>query len=110
MTEGKGLPVPNCIAGFKACYPSFQCQDCMLWRNGRCDYEATMAKDFMREVEIKGLMLGIELGPEVVSREICPQCPFKTEFCQWLLENVWLPGGEVRFACPGVRAWVRMSN
>jgi hypothetical protein len=43
MTEGKGLPVPNCITGFKACYPSFQCQDCMFWRNGRCDYKATMA-------------------------------------------------------------------
>ena len=43
MTEGKGVPVANCPIGFKACYPSFQCQDCMFWRNGRCDYEATIA-------------------------------------------------------------------
>ena len=43
MTEGKGVLVPNCPTGFKACYPSFQCEDCMFWRNGRCDYEATMA-------------------------------------------------------------------
>ena len=42
MTEGEGA-VPNCIMGFKACYPSFQCEDCMFWRNGRCHYEATMA-------------------------------------------------------------------
>lgn len=29
----------ECPAGFKACYPTFQCQDCLFWRNGKCDYE-----------------------------------------------------------------------
>jgi len=42
MIEGKGS-VSNCPMGFNTCYPSFQCQDCLFWRNGRCDYEATMA-------------------------------------------------------------------
>ncbi|MBA7609159.1 hypothetical protein ES703_16346 [subsurface metagenome] len=43
MTEGKEVSVPNCIMGFKACYPSFQCKDCSFWRNDRCDYEAIVA-------------------------------------------------------------------
>jgi len=42
MTEGKGS-VSNCSMGFKACYPSFRCQDCSFWRNDRCDYEAIVA-------------------------------------------------------------------
>jgi len=43
MTEGKALSVPDCIMGFKACYPSFPCQNCSFWRNDRCDYEAIVA-------------------------------------------------------------------
>ncbi|MBA7571636.1 hypothetical protein ES708_13402 [subsurface metagenome] len=43
MTESKGVSVSSCPMGFKACYPSFQCQDCSFWRNGRCDCEAIMA-------------------------------------------------------------------
>ena len=43
MTEGKGGLVRNCPAGFDVCYPSFHCQDCLFWRNDRCDYEAIIA-------------------------------------------------------------------
>ena len=43
ITESKGGSVSSCPIGFEACYPSFQCQDCMFWRNGRCDCEAIMA-------------------------------------------------------------------
>ncbi|MBA7523172.1 hypothetical protein ES705_15295 [subsurface metagenome] len=43
MTEAKGVSVPNCPPMFKACYPSFQCQDCSFYRNGKCDYEAIVA-------------------------------------------------------------------
>jgi len=43
MTESKAVSVPDCIMGFKACYPSFQCKDCSFWRNDRCDYEAIVA-------------------------------------------------------------------
>lgn len=45
MTEGKEVSVPDCIMGFKACYPSFQCKDCSFWRNDRCDYEAIVAAE-----------------------------------------------------------------
>jgi hypothetical protein len=31
--------------GFKACYPSFQCEDCLLWRNDRCGYEGVVADE-----------------------------------------------------------------
>jgi len=43
MTEGKEVSVPDCIMGFNACYPSFQCKDCSFWQNDRCDYEAIVA-------------------------------------------------------------------
>jgi len=36
MTESKGS-VSNCPLGFNACYPSFQCKDCLFWRNDRCE-------------------------------------------------------------------------
>jgi hypothetical protein len=71
--------------------------------------EVTMDKGFIREVEMKGLTLGAELGPEVVSREICPECPFKTGFCEWRMK-LTLANPELVFVCPGMRAWVRKSN
>ena len=45
MSEGKGVSMPSCPIGFKACYPSFECQDCMFWRNDKCDYEAIVASE-----------------------------------------------------------------
>ena len=32
MTE-----VSKCPVGFDVGYPSFQCQDCLFWRDGQCD-------------------------------------------------------------------------
>ena len=69
-----------------------------------------MDKGFIREVEMKGLLIGADLTKEKVIAEICPECPFKTPFCQWLLENVWLPDEKARFVCKGMRAWVNRSN
>ena len=68
-----------------------------------------MDKDSIREVEMKGLTLGAELGPEVVSREICPQCPFKTSYCEFRMK-LSLAKPELVFVCKGMRAWVRKGN
>ncbi len=69
-----------------------------------------MDKDSIREVEMKGLTLGVELGPERVSREICPECPYKTEFCLWLMALSAEHPGTSGFVCKGMRAWVTKSN
>ncbi len=45
MTGGNRVSVPTCPIGFKACYPSFECQGCMFWRNDKCDYEAIVASE-----------------------------------------------------------------
>jgi len=71
--------------------------------------EVTMDKGFIREVEMKGLTLGAELGPEVVSKEICPECPFKTTYCEFRM-SLSLAHPELRFVCRGMRVWVRRSN
>jgi len=68
-----------------------------------------MDKDSLREVEMKGLTLGVELGPERVSREICPECPYKTRYCVFRM-SLSLAHPELRFVCKGMRAWVRRSN
>ena len=68
-----------------------------------------MDKDSIREVEMKGLTLGAELGPEMVSREICPECPFKTGYCEFRMK-LSLAQPELRFVCSGMRAWVNRSN
>ncbi len=65
---------------------------------------------FIREGEMKGLTLGAGLGPEVTSREICPQCPFKTGFCTFLI-SLWLEHPDtLGFVCRGMRAWVTKGN
>ncbi len=66
-------------------------------------------KDFIREVEVKGLTLGVELGPERVSREVCPECPFKTSYCEFRMK-LWLDRPNLAFVCSGMRAWVTKSN
>jgi len=68
-----------------------------------------MDKDFIRGVEMKGLTLGVELGPEGVSEDICPECPFKTSYCVFRM-SLWLDKPDLAFVCPGMRAWVRRSN
>ena len=61
-------------------------------------------------LDMQGLMIGADLTVEKVKASICPECPFKTPFCQWLLEKVWLPGSNVGFICKGMRAWIIQSN
>lgn len=61
-------------------------------------------------LDVQGLLIGADLTREKVIAEICPECPFKTPFCQWMLEKVWLPGEKARFVCKGMRAWVTKSN
>jgi len=65
---------------------------------------------FIREVEMKGLTLGAELPAQKVYEEICPECPFKTSYCEWMLEEVLLDKPDLAFVCKGMRAWVRRSN
>lgn len=67
-------------------------------------------KEEQLPLEVQGLLIGAGLTREKVIAEICPSCPFKTFFCQWLLEKVWLPGSDVNFVCKGMRAWVTKSN
>ena len=64
---------------------------------------------FIREVEMKGLTLGAELPAQKVYDEICPECPFKTGYCVFRM-SLSLAHPELRFVCPGMRAWVRRSN
>ena len=71
--------------------------------------EVTMDKGLIREVEMKGLTLGVELGPEVVSREICPECPFKTSYCEFRMK-LWLDKLDLAFVCKGTRAWATKGN
>jgi len=68
-----------------------------------------MDKDLIREVEMKGLTLGVELSLEMVRREICPECRFETGYCK-LRMSLSLDHPELVFVCPGMRAWVAKSN
>ena len=69
-----------------------------------------MDKDFIREIEMKGLLIGIHLTRGKVIAEICPECSFKTPFCQWMLEEVLLDKPNLAFVCKGIRAWVTKNN
>ncbi len=68
-----------------------------------------MDKGSIRKVEAKRLTLGVEVGPEAASREICPKCPFKTGFCEWRMK-LTLDNPELVFVCKGMRAWVTKGN
>lgn len=68
-----------------------------------------MNKGFIREVEVKGLTLGVELPPRKVYEEICPGCPYKTGYCVFRM-SLSLAHPELHFVCPGMRAWIRKSN
>ncbi len=65
--------------------------------------------DSIREVEMKGLTLGVDLPAQKVYEEICPECPFKTGFCEWRMK-LTLAHPELHFVCPGMRAWVSKGN
>jgi len=64
---------------------------------------------FIREVEMKGLTLGAELPAQKVSEEVCPECPFKTSYCEFRMK-LWLDKPNLAFVCKGMRAWVTKSN
>lgn len=66
-------------------------------------------EDFIRKVEMRGLTLGVELGPEGVSRDICPECPFKTSYCEFRMK-LRLEKPDLAFVCPGMRAWIIQGN
>jgi len=68
-----------------------------------------MDKDFITEVEMKGLTLGAELPAQKVHDEICPECPFKTLYCVFRM-GIWLDKPDLAFVCKGMRAWVTKSN
>jgi len=69
-----------------------------------------MDEGFIREVEMKGLTLGAELPAQKVYAEICPECPFKTGFCVFIM-SLWLEKPDTSgFVCKGMRAWVSRSN
>ena len=73
MTEGKGVSMSKCPAGFDVCYPWFHCQDCLFWRNDRCDYEAFIAGE------------EIVAQPAIVSPELSkPQLRLLARFAQFL--------------------------
>jgi len=68
-----------------------------------------MDKDSIKEVEMKGLTLGMEWPAQKVYEEICPECPLKTSYCEFRM-SLSLANPELRFVCPGMREWVRRSN
>jgi hypothetical protein len=68
-----------------------------------------MDKGLIRELEMKRLLLGAGLPARKVYEEICPECPFKTGFCEWRMK-LTLADPEFRFVCKGMRAWVTKSN
>ena len=68
-----------------------------------------MDEGFIREVEMKGLTLGTEWPAQKVYEEICPECPFKTSYCEFRM-SLSLAHPELVFVCPGMRAWVTKSN
>ena len=66
------------------------------------------------ELQMLGLTQGANLPLEKVENEICPECPFKTPFCEFYLQ-MWkhlneLAGEVVSFVCKGMRYWVTRSN
>ena len=62
-----------------------------------------------REVEMEGLLIGANLTREKVIAEICPECPFKTGFCEFRMK-LWLDDPHLASVCKGMRAWVRKNN
>ncbi len=68
-----------------------------------------MDKGFIKEVKMKGLTLGTEWPAQKVYEEICPECPFKTSYCEFRMK-LWLDKPDLAFVCPGMRAWVTKSN
>ena len=60
-------------------------------------------------LEMKGLTLGTEWPAQKVYEEICPECPFKTSYCEFRMK-LWLDKPDLAFVCKGMGAWVTKSN
>lgn len=61
------------------------------------------------ELELRRLMLGGNIPAAKTRSLICPDCPFKTSFCEWrmsLVEN----NDDTRMSCKGTRAWITQRN
>jgi hypothetical protein len=63
-----------------------------------------------KEVEliIKGLTQGANIPLEQVLKEICPECSYRTVFCQSMIKLAEDVGG--RCVCKGMRHWVKNTN
>lgn len=67
-------------------------------------------EEFSVMLEMKRLLSGLKgLSHEKVKAEICPQCPFRSGICDFMMELA-LNDVNIRFACRGMRAWVTGSN
>jgi len=64
------------------------------------------------ELQMHGLMQGANLPLQQVRDEICPECPYKTDFCEFMMRihiEVLEKEGTT-FVCKGMRHWVTESN
>ena len=63
------------------------------------------------ELELKGLVQGANLPLEMVKNKICPNCSFKTPFCDFMMgikEKAQESG--TRFVYNGMRYWLGRGN
>ena len=63
-------------------------------------------------LQIRGLMQGSSLPLKQVKEDICPECPYKTAFCEFMmkLHMDGLADKGLRFVCQGMRHWVTKNN
>jgi len=69
-------------------------------------------KNIPVELQILGLTQGANLPLERVRNELCPECPFKTPFCEFMLRIHMdeLESKGITFVCKGMRHWTTKSN
>ncbi len=68
-----------------------------------------MSEEFIGGIEMKRLLLVAELPIQRVHEEICPECSFKTSYCEWRIK-LTLADPRLVFVCRGMRAWVDKQN
>jgi len=64
------------------------------------------------ELQMLGLTQGANLPLKQVKDELCPECPFKTPFCEFMMRIHIdeLANEGLTFVCKGMRHWVTKSN
>ena len=67
-------------------------------------------KNIPVELQILGLTQGANLPLEKVKGEICPECTYKTPFCEFMLRIHTGELAGLTFVCKGMRHWVAKSN